>query len=108
MMNDLVTKFTKIRPASLSSLLKGLKGMNCKWKDLNEDLQKVILKAVAELCRSEREMNGRGIANAILYLGSLELQWNDHIDKNIQKQIMGGIRTYMDFTNQAIANILVG
>lgn len=109
MMKDLARKFVKIRPASLSSVLKGMKGMNCDWRELDADLRRAILKAVAELCRNDREMKGREIANAILYLGDLAVDWAVDVDINIQKQIVGGIRTsYMDFTPQAIANILLG
>ncbi len=107
MMEDLRKKVErKVLPVSLSSLCKGWKDMGYKWRDMEEELREVVLRAVVDLCRDGR--NVREIANVILYLGDMEANWEEDM-KGKEKEILGGIgRVSKSLNAQGLCNLLVG
>ncbi len=80
--------------------------MEYKWRDMEDELREVVLKAVVDLCRDAR--NVREIANVILYLGDMEADWDEDM-KGKQEEILGGIaKVSQSFNGQGLCNILVG
>ena len=110
MMRDTAKKMSaKTKPVSISSILKGFKGMQYVWREMEEELREALLNGVVQMCK-EGTRNAREIANSMLYLGDLEVDWKEDV-KERGKQILMDLKKNNiteGFTEQALSNTLLG
>lgn len=95
-----------IKPTKVSELLKGWNGMQVKWKCLDAELQESVIEAVAGM--NEDGRSTRELANAIFYLGTLEVSWKEDVSEERKKRILQGIVKSWFWNARDISNILLG
>jgi hypothetical protein len=95
-----------IKATKVSELLKGLRGMQVNWKGLDAELKEAMIEAVANM--NEDGRSTRELANAIFYLGNLEVSWKEDVSEERKKRILQGIDKSWLWNARDISNILYG
>lgn len=107
MINDMIKKMEKVNAVGLSSMFKGWRGMQYKWRDMDPNLKTSVLDVFSRFCKEGEE--DQLIANVLLYLGDLEADWKDEQLQKVKDAILYGLSVASkNFIPQELSNALIG
>lgn len=107
MIDDMIKKMEKVNAVGLSSMFKGWRGMQYKWRDMDHNLKASVLDAFSRFCKNGEE--DQLIANVLLYLGDLEADWKDDQLQRVKGDILHGLLVASkNFIPQELSNALIG